>query len=60
MAALSVLRCDHGGCDRKHIRPGISPWLHQSAESTDGWHCSENGDFCPDHIPGVSEISAAA
>lgn len=60
MSALSVLRCDHEGCDGTYIRPGMSAWLRQSAESIEGWHCSEDGDFCPVHIPAVSEFSSAA
>ena len=62
MSALSVLRCDHDGCDRKHIKAGQTPYLRQSAE-VEGWRSGDDGDFCPWHIPAVdaeTELGAAA
>ncbi|GAA2773697.1 hypothetical protein [Saccharopolyspora taberi] len=58
MTALSVLRCDHEGCDRTYIKAGSNPYLKQAAE-VEGWWCGEDFDWCPQHIPAVEHEDEA-
>lgn len=53
MSAMSVLRCDREGCDRKYMKAGMTPHLRQSAEVEGGWRTDETGDWCPWHIPAI-------